>query len=88
MSDAERIRSGESIGLYNDILQDSPSSAIRRVRSMSQDVADRFATDIGDDRLDILLKTITGQAAAEGIAKKPDDDFTDQDWADLRAADF
>ena len=88
MSDAERIRSGESISLYNDILLDSPSSAIRRVRSMSQDAADRFAADIGDDRLDTLLKTITGQAAAEDIAKKPDDDLTDQDWADLRAADY
>lgn len=88
MSDAERIRSGESISLYNDILLDNPSSAIRRVRGMSREAADRFAADIGDDRLDTLLKTITGQAAAEDIAKKPDEDLTDQDWADLRAADY
>ena len=88
MSDAERIRSGESISLYTDILLDNPSSAIRRVRGMSQEVADRFAADIGEDRLDILLKTINGQVAAEDIAKKPDEDLTDQDWADLRAADY
>ena len=88
MTDTSMIRSGESILLYDALMSDAPERAARRVRALDRADADQFAEDIGTDRQAELMEAISSQRIADSIMQRPEDTLTDEDWADLRAADF
>ncbi len=88
MNDKHRIQEGKSISLYDELVQDRPEISMRRIKALEQSVADRFAEEIGWERLEYLMKHISSKKIAESLMKKTDEEMTDEDWADLRATDF
>lgn len=88
MTDSEMIKQGKSIDLYNTLIAGDPLNIMRRINALDQKVADMFAGDIGDEKLDELQKRVTSEKIAESILSKPENELTPQDWADLRATDF
>ena len=88
MSDADRIKKGEALSVFNELKNDRPENIIRRVGSLDTSTADRFASDIGAQRMDELAQLVTTQKITDSLMERPDDEMTTDDWAALKATDY
>jgi hypothetical protein len=88
MSDADKIKKGESLSLYNDLIKDSPSNVMKRINDLSKGDADKFASEIGAERLEALGKKVTSSNIADSLSEISDDKMSTEEWGDLRATDF
>lgn len=88
MTDAERIKNGGSLALFEDLKRDRPEKIKRRLFALDTTDFDRLESELGDDRMYELLQMTTTQKVVDSLMKKSDEEMTDEDWADLRAADY
>lgn len=88
MTDNDKIASGASLTLYNELIQDRPENILRRLNALTKSNADMFEMAIGPERLETLTKKVTTKEISESIESIPDDKLTAADMQDLRATDF
>ena len=88
MNDVDKIQNGESLTLYDELIQDRPENVLRRVSALDKSTADMFEIAIGDERIKKLTEKVTSQSIAESIEKIPDDELSEADMSDLRATDY
>lgn len=88
MSDAERIKKGEALSVFDELKNDRPENVIRRVGALDKGTADKFAADIGEERMAKLSQMVTTQKVSDSLMEKTDDQMSTEDWGDLKATDY
>lgn len=88
MSDNEKIASGASLSLYDDLVKDRPENILRRLNALDKVNADIFEVAIGPAKLETLSNKVTTNNISASIESIPEENMTKADWLDLRASDF
>ena len=67
MNDTEKIQTGQSLTLYDELIKDRPENIIRRTAAFDTATADRFASDIGDEKINALFQATKTDAIIDSI---------------------